>query len=465
MQNARTPVIIPSEIQSREFDAKLLLACVLAERGFPCIVGSRNEIHMAIARLPRSIYIGKDVRHSSDRISAILKRLGHVIVALDEEAVVYFTRETYRRARVARPAFRATTALMAWGPENALAWRESPHYHGVPIHEVGNARIDMMRPELRPFFAADVEGLKGRFGRFILINTNFGTLNHFFPNLTSVAPPERPEPPPQGADWATGLAHHRYGIFRAFQALVPVLAARYPETAIVIRPHPSENHETWWRAAQGAANVRVLHEGNVIPWLLASEAVIHNGCTTGLEAYVLGARPIAYRPVTSETYDLVLPNSLSHEVFDERGLLDATDAIMDGRFAVEGETARARRALLDRYIAAIDGKLAVECIADVIEGVEGMHGSRYSPGLGTRLVGHVTAEWRRLQKQRNASKPRHKSNIAYTRHRFPGLAFSEIQQRIEAFGAILRRFGRVRAETIEENVFRIGLSGHDRGTT
>jgi surface carbohydrate biosynthesis protein len=457
MQNARTPVIIPSEIQSREFDAKLLLACVLVERGFPTIVGSRNEIHIAISRLPRSIYIGKDVRHSSDRISGILKRLGHVIVALDEEAQFNYSRAHYLKARVARPALRATTALMAWGPFNAQAWRESPHYHGVPIHETGNPRVDMMRPELRPFFADDTAALKRHFGRFVLVNTNFGSLNHFYPNLTPMKAPERPEPPPEGADWATGLAHHRYGIFRAFQRMIPLLAQRYP--AVVVRPHPAENHDTWWQAAEGAANVHVLHEGNVIPWLLASEAMIHNGCTTGLEAYVLGARPIAYRPFTSDKYDLELPNSLSHEVFDEAGLLAAVDAILEGRFTETPEQIRARRALLDRYVAAVDGRLAVERIADVVEGVERAHGARYSPGLGTLLAGRVAAEWRSLQKRHNANKPRHKSNIAYTRHRFPGIELAEVQQRIDVFGRILGRFARVRAEQIEDNIFRIGLAG------
>jgi surface carbohydrate biosynthesis protein len=455
MQNARTPVIIPSETQSREFDAKLLLACALAERGFPCIVGSRNEIHIAISRLPRSIYLGKDVRHSSDRISGILKRLGHVIVALDEEGLVYYSRESYVGSRVARPSLRATTALMAWGPDNAVAWRESPHYHGVPIHETGNPRVDMMRPELRPLFAADAEALRQRFGRFVLINTNFGNLNHFFPNLGALKAPERPEPPPEGADWATRLGHHRYGIFHAFLGLVPVLAARRPQTAIVIRPHPAENHETWRRAAQGAPNVHVLHEGNVIPWLLAAEAVIHNGCTTGLEAHVLGGCPIAYRPLISDKHDLDLPNSLSHEVFDEASLLATIDAVVEGRFTLDRDQAKARRSLLDRYIAAIDGKLAVERIADVVEDIERVHGSRYSPGLGTRLVGRMAAEWRSLQKRRNANRPRHKSNIAYTRHRFPGTELPKVQQRIDSFGRILGRFEHVRAEAIDGNIFRI----------
>jgi len=452
---ARAHVIIPSESQSREFDAKLLLACELAERGFAAIVGSRNDIHMEIARLPRSIYVGKDVRHSSNRISGILTRLGHVIVALDEEALVYFTHQTYLTARVARPAFQAATALMAWGPDNAEAWRESPYYRGTPIYETGNPRVDMMRPELRAFFAADVDALKQRFGRFILINTNFGTLNHFFPNLTSMKPPERPDLPPQGADWATGLAYHRYGIFWAFQKLVPVLAARHPGTAIVVRPHPSENHETWRRVAQGAPNVHVLHEGNVISWLLASQTVIHNGCTTGIEARVLGVQPVAYRPLTSETYDLTLPNSLSHEVFDEDSLLATIDAILEGRFAEDSAQAEERRSILRRYLSATEGKLAVERVADVVETVESAHFGPASPSLGSRAVGYATAEWRRLQKRRNARRPQHKSNVAYTRHRFPDIDLSNVQQRIDVYGGILGRFQRVRAESVDANIFRI----------
>ncbi|MBL8673330.1 MAG: hypothetical protein JNL07_00460 [Rhodospirillales bacterium] len=459
MDPARTPVIIPSEIQSREFDAKLLLACVLAERGFASVVGSRNEIHMAIARLPRSIYVGKDVRHSSDRISGILKRLGHTIVALDEEAQFYYTRETYRRARVARPALQATSALMAWGPDNALAWRESPHYHGVPIHETGNPRVDMMRPELRAFFADDVAALTRRFGRFVLINTNFGSLNHFFPNLTPVRVPDGGAAPLAGADWATSLAHHRYGIFTAFQRAIPALAARFPDTPIVIRPHPAENHETWTRAAQGATNVVVLHEGNVVPWLLAAQTVIHNGCTTGLEAYVLGARPLAYRPVASDEYDLKLPNSLSHEIFGEAELIDTVDAILAGRFEIDASEARAQRELLDRHISAFDGPLAVERIADVVEGVERAGDRGGAPGFGDRLVGHIAARWRTRQKERAASVPRHKSNVAYTRHRFPGIVEPEVQRRIDAFAGILGRFEGVRAATLDENIFRIVPAG------
>jgi len=190
MTRSRTPLIVPSETQTREFDAKLLLACLATERGFATVVGSRTEIHLRIAELPRGIYLAKDIRHSSRKIFGILDKLGFPIVALDEEALLYYSRERYLASRVCEPVLHHARELFAWGPENAEAWRECPYFHGVPIHATGNPRLDLMRPELRGFFAEEAAALRDRFGRFILINTNFGVLNHFFPNLTTMLAPE-----------------------------------------------------------------------------------------------------------------------------------------------------------------------------------------------------------------------------------------------------------------------------------
>ena len=53
----KTPIILPSETWAREFDAKLLLACCLAERGFPVYVGCKNTIHYNITSFPAGFYL------------------------------------------------------------------------------------------------------------------------------------------------------------------------------------------------------------------------------------------------------------------------------------------------------------------------------------------------------------------------------------------------------------------------
>ncbi len=59
---------------------------------------------------------------------------------------------------------------------------------------------------------------------------------------------------------------------------------------IIVRPHPSENHEKWCEVLPEHEKVIVKHEGNVLPWLMAAQVVIHNSCTTGIEAICWNAR-------------------------------------------------------------------------------------------------------------------------------------------------------------------------------
>lgn len=456
MTRSRTPLIVPSETQTREFDAKLLLACLATERGFDTVVGSRTDIHLRIAELPRGIYLAKDIRYSSRKMFGILGKLGCPIVALDEEALLYYSRERYLESRVSEPVFHQARELFAWGPENAEAWRQCPYYHGVPIHATGNPRMDMMRPELRDFFADEIAALRSSLGRYILINTNFGTLNHFFPNLNTLLPPDPAGRLPASAesDFKPGLAAHRYDIFRGFLDTIPLLARAFPDHLIVLRPHPAESHDTWREAGGGCDNFRVIHEGNVVPWLAAADAVIHNSCTTGFEAYLLGTPVVAFRPAVSEIYDLALPNEVSHQAGDADMLIDMVRAATHGELGTDAAERQHRRVMAERYVSALDGKLAGERIVDVLDRLEGA-GPIGRPALLSRTVGYVTAEIRRKGKERNASIPGHKNHLDYTRHRFPGIELDEVNRQIDRFRNILRRFPRAQAHQLGKNIFEI----------
>jgi len=82
-------------------------------------------------------------------------------------------------------------------------------------------------------------------------------------------------------EYAEGLRDHKQAIFDKFQQLIPALEKEFPEYNIVVRPHPTENQEIYRNIAARCSRVRVTNEGNVVPWLMATQAVIHNGCPTG----------------------------------------------------------------------------------------------------------------------------------------------------------------------------------------
>ena len=182
MKAAKRSLIIPVEGQVRELDAKLLLTCIAARRGFSSVIGPRKEVHFRIPSFPRSIYLSKSMTSGSDKVFRILRELGHEIVAWDEDALVHLPPETYFSRRVSPVAINYVSHLMAWGQDNAELWRQYPQLpNGIPIHITGNSRGDMLRPEMGAFYEKEVEDLRETFGNFILINTNFNHVNAFYP--------------------------------------------------------------------------------------------------------------------------------------------------------------------------------------------------------------------------------------------------------------------------------------------
>ena len=76
---------------------------------------------------------------------------------------------------------------------------------------------------------------------------------------------------------------------------IPALAESFPQHSIVIRPHVGDKEEFWQEKAVGfAPNVHVVREFSVSPWLVAADLMLHNSCTTSIEAWVGNIPAIAY---------------------------------------------------------------------------------------------------------------------------------------------------------------------------
>jgi surface carbohydrate biosynthesis protein len=85
--------LIPVENQVREFDSKLLLACIAARREYSSIIGSRREMEMLIDQFPRSIYLSKSMTVRSLLFFGVTSKFGHDIITWDEEALVHLPPE------------------------------------------------------------------------------------------------------------------------------------------------------------------------------------------------------------------------------------------------------------------------------------------------------------------------------------------------------------------------------------
>ncbi len=464
--NASKPhLIIPVENQVRELDAKLLLSCIAAQRGFVCVIGSRLEIDFRIASFPPGLYLSKSMTERSVKMFRIMRKLGHRIAAWDEEALVHPPADTYFTRRLSPVAIRHLSCLFAWGQDNADLWRQYPDLpEDLPIYITGNPRGDMLRPEMQGYFSQDAEALREKYGEFFLINTNFSNVNAFYPNQNLFFPCEASV---TGAafglaavgmtrEFAQGLHNHKKAIFESFQRLIPELERALPGIKIVVRPHPTENPRIYHQIASRCKRVSVLNQGNVIPWLMAARGVIHNGCTTGIEAYIMRVPAVTYQAEGIREYDegfYLLPNRLSHQCFDLEELLSTLKRVLSGELgAADGEE---RKGLMKRYLSAMDGPLASRRMVDVIESMVESWGKQTKPPFGRRLRGRYLAAKRRTKKRIKSYLPESKYRPEFQRHRYPGLSLDEMRTRIARFQDLIGDTGELVVERLSQYIFRI----------
>jgi surface carbohydrate biosynthesis protein len=470
MATSKTTLLIPVESQARELDPKLLLACVAARRGFASIIGPRREMHFHIPSFPPSIYLSKSATKGSRGVFRTLHRLGHQIVAWDEEALVHLPPETYYRHRLSPISLGYVSHLLAWGEDNVELWRQYPEFPSerpLKITITGNPRGDLLRPEIRVYYDTERKKICERYGDFILINTNFGLVNAFHADMNLIPPA-----PPEGKEGGLGrkvislglnresaeeLHNHKYAIFEDFQQLIPELEKAFPNYNIIVRPHPSENQQIYQNIAAKCKRVEVTNAGNVVPWLLAAKALIHNGCTTGVEAFAVDTPAISYRASVNKRFDEAfhhLANQLSYQCFNWEELRKTLDNILSNNFET-ADTDR-RKTLINRYLAAQDGPLACERMIDIFEEMADNPFDASHPGLKRRLQGWYWASRRRFKKRIRGYRTNLSHNRPdYLRHRYPEISLQEVYSRLNHFQMVLGDQTELKVEKIFNQFYRI----------
>ena len=443
-------MVFPIETIARELDGKLLLALVARERGWDIVIGNMAVIIDMLPHLPLSVYFGKSARSTNASHFAQLQALGHQVVVLDEEALVRQSDSIYLMKHERDP-LKNVDLVLTWGPDNTAMWEDSDLLGGLHADPVGNPRIDMLRPQLRAFHAPEIAAIRDRFGDYVLFNSNFATVNNMRSggdrfNLAGWVPGE------EAAREATGLLTHKRLLFERFHTLLPQVAAAIAPRHLVIRPHPSEDHATWRELASGLANVSVVFEGSVVPWIAGARVLIHNGCTSAVEAAVEGTEVLSYRPVTSERYDNPLPNAVGTECFSDAALLEALARALASEPAPLSES---QRALLARHVALGDTGLCCDAIMDAIERRSIGQAREHRTPVGVWLK--IFAEnQRRLLKQRiKRFSSKGMARAAYRAHKFPGLSETEVNGRISRFQKVLSRFGGLHAKERCRDLFEI----------
>lgn len=320
------------EVSSRELDSKLLLAFLAASKGHEVIVSDLSEIinGLKMGLLKPGIFHTKSITPGQTKINRHQNLIdnGNLITSIDEESGI--TTSGYDdmvKLRYSEKTIGQASAVFGWGPEDTAVLKKKFPYYADKIHKTGSPRIDLWGSFLDGYW----EKPKNTPDRpYLLISSNMVCTNMkpFHEILNFYKRAGYLERDPKMQEMLFKEMSEDYTRLNYFINAIKHMSTNNNGYDIVLRPHPSENIETWRAFLDGIPNVHVIREGSITPWIKNAFAVMHNSCTSAFEAEFMGKPVITFIPF-HQVYGHHLANMMGSCVKNNEEILEKANLLFD----------------------------------------------------------------------------------------------------------------------------------------
>lgn len=283
---------LPVEHVQRELDGKLLVAIEAASRGYAVIIGRHTLFSELKQQMLPGVFLYKDMASwQAEKDFPVLKNRGFRVFALDEEGIIFASPEVYVKNRVSHKAISFSDKIFAWGTYQANVLIEFAKVLEEKIKIVGNPRIDLIRLQ---------NGVKKtKNDKFtILINTRFASVNGYRNYDSRVQNLRRLGLIKTQADIDTSkprLEREQY-LFDSFISLIGLICTEFSSCKVIVRPHPGESEIKYLALTHKHQNLVVDKAPPLSKQLTESSVMIHESCTTAIEANLSNIPVISFVP-------------------------------------------------------------------------------------------------------------------------------------------------------------------------
>lgn len=357
----------------RELDSNLALADEALKRGYKVVLGESDEVKAFARHVGGGVYVYKHWESKFPYKFDLPERRHFLYAGLHQEGVVWIDNDTFLRRITERGRSENLDINFVKGQLQQQLLVEFYTAIAPKVRVSGAPTFDILRPEFRLLFAGKVEELQRQWGQYVLVDTNFsqGNRRKFDTDdilvereKSSIKNVGRPLTEEEKKIIIGGM-EYKHRLFEEYGAMLHTLSKQFPHINFILRPHPSENHDTWREALRSLPNVHVIFKDNVVNWILGSVAVVQTGCTTALEAWAVGKPVIRYNPLgKTSPYESELPNQFGAYTSTPEELAGELQRVLDGddKRALAGEAST-----LKPYMDSVDGELAIVRIMNTID--------------------------------------------------------------------------------------------------
>lgn len=293
-------VFYPIETTKRELEGVFLVAAKLAARGYKVYIGPKYQLDYHLKKLRPNIYIGTRADETNYGLLKTLRASGCKIAIVDTEGGIMI--EEQYKTRHYKPGLAVADLFFAWGAVGANIIKETKTMPDEHVIVSGAPWFDMS--DVKPFYKHTVAEIRKKHpNSYFLFNSRLSFPNHKSKHIADSYREQEPEE----------FAYYEKQYHNLNETLKK-LALDFPDETFVIRAHPSEDPSYYYEFFKGIPNISIDDSFSSRAWVLASKLVLHNSCTTGLEAAMLGMPVVAYQEVRVDAFDKTLPNLASISV-------------------------------------------------------------------------------------------------------------------------------------------------------
>ena len=314
--NLKLEIFIPIEIKPREFVSQLLLSGELAKNNIRVYLGSKKAIDKLVENKKNNsgIYLYKGGGSTVDKFKKLSKKVSSIAV-LDQEISPAFRDYKQIKNRFVKGSLKFVSRLYYVGPEaKKSAIEVLNEIEPRNIKAFGWPRVDIWEPSLHHIWEEEINKIKSRFPKpYLFFCSDFGC------NTETLLKEKLLWIKNKGAkkslediEFWSEFSKKNYERFNEFIEFLKEINSDPDIPRIIIRPHPTEDHFAWKEKIRNLKNINVIYEGDVSPWLLASEGLLHRGCTTAIEA-AISRKKIAFFPNFSSDHE-TLPSLISSKI-------------------------------------------------------------------------------------------------------------------------------------------------------
>lgn len=445
-------LLIPVEVKARAFESRLLLSCFAAEEGFGVLFGDSRSLYPNLNKLPKGVIFAKSI--SRHEYPALKRRVdnGFKIACLDEEGLASNGRKfVFLNQRISSKTLGLSSIFFTWGiDESELIIKNFPKFK-QKIKVVGNPRIDLWVSDFKKIYKKQSLKYKKKFGEYILLPSNFAF-------KTAAGPSSRlKQAKKQGALKNEEMKknffsyrEYRKKSFYAHISLIKKLAHRFEDTNFVIRPHIAEDRDAW-NEFKSFSNVKIINKGPITPWQLGCKMTIHNNCTTGLEAYLLGKPVISYVPFEHPEGGNHISNGVSLRAKTPDEVINVCRNILEDPMFFKRNLKIWPN--FEKIISIDDKKLACEKIVTHLNNLD-LHEYQTDDFSIPQIKDFIKGNIRFAKKVLSKTKL-FKYKYSKRFQKFPGSSLYEVKDLVNKFRQISGKFENIKVTKIANNLYYI----------